>query len=734
MSTNKNKESHIIKKQQKSKFHNLMVDLAESAISGKESPWFLNKVIKLLINNIEGIDGAIFADKNQNIKLLHLKTNILPKRYSDSLNTAIKNSKDFNLLVAKALKNKKIYIHNNLERSNTGKILKLKEYRLGSFCIIPLTKKNECIGTIILISQYKDFFNEEVYKTLKTLRAIITLSLNTLEERKFHNLILHALDTGFDFVLIADKKLNIVYSNKQIRDFSGYEESELTGKHYTVLHEIEKNLKLKKKFYENIKRREPFLGVLPIRKKDGTVVDFLTTVVPYNANNRTEYYILVSKQLSKETKLINELNHILHYDKVTDLPNYSSFLESLERFIQRAEAQRMMGGITIINPISFKSINEALGFEKGNKLLEAIAERLKKNVFQYDIVAKLESDRFGLILKDLKYEENIVIALTRVFEELEKPYKIDENLIHLSFNIGVSLYPKDGKEAKELINKARAALSAARKKGENQIAFFRKNFELAAKKILNLKSQLHEATKKREFVPYFQPYVNKEKNIVGAESLLRWKKAGSVVPPFEFIPYLEQTDLIRHVELQVLEDVVKILKTLKTPLPISINMSTRSFKNANIFENIMNKIKKHGINPSLVKIEIVERSIIDDFNRMNYLIEKFKSRGVQFAIDDFGTGYSSLSYLSKLKVETLKIDISFVRDLTKSIFAKNIVEFIIFMSKKLNIKTIAEGVETEEQFSILRDMDCDFFQGYLFFKPMPENEFIDVIQQKVYHN
>ncbi len=711
----------------KFELYNTLLNLTEFSVSAKNEVEFLNEVLRMLTDTGR-VEGALVVDKKLNIKFLYSKVDkhkVSPEEYTSLIKIASEDDNDFNLQIMKALKYKKIYIQNNTEKLSSGKIVELrKKYHLGSWCIIPIIKKDRDIGAIILISKHTDSFDKEFYKLLNIIKKQITLILNVLEKNKFHNMILSALDVGFDFVIIMDKKLNMVYSNKVLRDFSGYSKDEIIGEHHSMLHKFKENSEIKEKLYDKLLKGEPFSGVLPMVKKDGTINDFISTIIPYKINGKVEYYIFVSKQLSNEEKLIEELDRILHYDKLTDLPSYNSFLESLKKIIQRATTQKLKGAIAVINPISFKSVNEAFGFDIGNKLLKVIATRLKESVFQYDMVAKLESDRFGLILRDLKYEENVVIALSRIIEHLKKPYQIDGKLIHLSFNIGISLYPKDGQDARELINKARVALTEAKEKGENQIGFFRKNFELTAKKILNLKSQLHKALKNKEFVPYFQPYVDGKGNIVGAESLLRWKKVNGIVPPMDFIPYLEQTDLIKQVELQVLENVIKVTKTLKKRLPISVNMSAKSLRYTSLFENIMDKINKHEIDPSLIKIEIVERSIIDNFHNLNYLMEKFKAKGIQFAIDDFGTGYSSLSYLSKLKVESIKIDISFVKDLTRSIHTKNVVEAIIFLSKKLNIKTIAEGVETKEQFLILKDMGCDFFQGYLFFRPMPEDEFL----------
>ena len=623
----------------------------------------------------------------------------------------------------KAIRFNRVYILDNFENLNIAETIN-NEFNVGSCCAIPIVKKNKNIGAIVLISKHKSFFDKQSYKLLNMLEKQISETLNKLEERKFHEIILSALDMGFDFVIVMDKEFNILYTNKTVKDFSGYEKDEIIGKHHSMFKPFKGNKDIRDKFYETLsKKGKPFSGVLSVRKKNGSSEDFITSVMPFKYKGKVEYYILVGKQLSNEEKLMEELNYILHYDRLTNLPSYNTFMESLERFIIRAKAEKLMGAIAIINPLSFKKINEALGFDAGNEALKNIADRLKESVFKFDMVAKLESDRFGLLLKDLKQEENVITALTRIINNLTEPYNINGKNIHVSFNIGVSLYPKDGDNPKDLINKAQVALAEAKSRGENQIGFFRKDFETEATKVLSLREQLHSALENKEFVPYFQPYVGADERIAGAESLLRWKRYDTVVPPMEFIPYLEQTDLIKRVEIHVLENVITTIKDIKKKLPISVNMSKKSLINPNLFRIVMDRIEKHNLDPSLLKIEIVERSFIDNFARLNELIENFKSKGIGFSIDDFGTGYSSLSYLSKLNVESVKIDISFVREITKSKHTRNIVETIIFLSKKLNIKTIAEGVETKEQFEILKDMGCDYFQGYLFYKPLPKEEF-----------
>lgn len=706
------------------KLYNILHSITQAAIEAKTEDEFLRDVTKIL-TEIGELELSFYTDEKLNVKFYHIKDKSY-RSFLDKVPQVMEeaNKHGINLPITKAIRFNKVYILDNFGKLSFPKVENLKrEFNIGSCCAIPIVKNSNNAGSIVLISKHESFFDKQSYKLLTTLQKQLSETLNKLEERKFHKIILSALDMGFDFVIVMDKEFNILYVNKTVGDFSGYEIKEIIGKHHSIFKPFKGNRDIRDKFYDTLSKGKSFSGVLSVRKKNGKSEDFITSVVPFKYEGDAEYYILVGKQLSNEEKLMEELNYILHYDRLTDLPSYNTFMESLERFIIRAKSENLTGAIAIINPLNFKKINEALGFDAGNETLKSIADRLKKSVFKYDMVAKLESDRFGLLLKDLKQEENVITALTRIINNLTQPYNINGRNIHVSFNIGVSLYPKDGDNPKDLINKAQVALAEAKIKGENQIGFFRKDFETEATKILSLREQLHRAFEDKEFVPFFQPYVDAKERIAGAESLLRWKRLDTIVPPMEFIPYLEQTDLIKRVEIQILENVITTIKDLSKNFPISVNMSTKSLNNPNLFQVVMERIEKHRLSPSLLKIEIVERSFIDNFTRLNELIENFKSKGIGFSIDDFGTGYSSLSYLSKLSVESVKIDISFVREITKSKHTRNIVETIIFLSKKLNIKTIAEGVETKEQFEILKDMGCDFFQGYLFYKPLPKEEF-----------
>ncbi len=718
-----------------SNIYNILYNLTNISVTINSKEKYMQTLPSIFTKatNID-ISFVVSLDK----KGLVLKSHNTKSQTHDELPVTLKNllnkfysSPNHYFPALKTLRKGKIYIKNDIVKESFFPFDKLAEtYSIGSCCSLPIIQKGKTLAALIIISKQKNLFDKELYGLFNIVAKQIEFILNKIEDNKFHNIVLKALDTGFEFVVITDKNFRIVYANETVQRLSGYKMEELLGRHHSVFASGKHTKEFAKNFYKTLTSGKTFSGVINYKIRNGKTFDFISTIVPYKIEDSIEYYIAVGKRLTKKESLIREMDKILHKDRVTGLLNKNSFMDTIKKLLSKAEKKDRICAIAIINPISFKKINEAFGFRTGDKLLKQIAKRLKANVFEDDTIAKLESDRFGLILKDLSKEDDSLIIASRIFSKLTESYKIKKNTISLSFNIGLSLYPKDASTPRELIDKAQIALADARLKGNNQIGFFRKDLEEKASKMIKLKADLEIATKKREFIAYYQPYVDGNRNIVGAETLIRWKKNNKIIPPMEFIPYLEQTDLIIDVEKGLIDTVLKYINTLKSseipPVPLSVNLSANSLNKKSLFEDIVFMLKDTRIEPKYLRFEIIERLFLENFDYLKDLIQRFKEYGISFAVDDFGTGYSSLSYLSKLPVDYLKIDISFVRTIHLK-QTKSVVKSIIFLSKELNIKTVAEGIETEEQFNILKDMGCDYFQGFLFYKPLFEDKFTETL-------
>ncbi|MGC9168907.1 MAG: EAL domain-containing protein [Desulfurella sp.] len=629
---------------------------------------------------------------------------------------------------SKAFYSKKVsYISNVVDLKNCMSDF-FERHNISSTCAIPVVKKLKVAYIVLIFDVIPNIFDGEYLHLLNEIQQDLFFALKKIEDEKFFWLINKVINESFELVIITDKNFKVIFVNNRHILISGYTKKELLGKNIINFFAIDKPKTFKKEILDTIKNTGEFSNIIKYKLKN-TLKDYYISMFLYDYMVGEQYYILIGKEIAKEDDLKEKIFKFSHFDQITGLINLATFEYSIELFLERAAKQNQIGAVIIINPIQFKNINHAFGYDVGNIILQNIAQRIKNNLRQYDIIAKLESDRFGILLKDLKTQEDTFVVCIKLLNELSKPYETQQGKISLSFNIGLSFFPDDAKIAKDLINKARLALADAKAKGENQVGFFKKEIEQESLKKLELKAELELALLNNEFIVYYQPYVDKNKKISGAESLLRWKKGANIISPGEFLPILEETYLIADVENNLFEQVLKDIKEFKIVryIPISINLSLQSLMRKHIKDLIITNLKYHNVDESLLKIEILERAFLNDFNYIKRLIDEFRQNGIYFALDDFGTGYSSLSYLTKLNVEFLKIDISFIKDLQND-KTKNIVKSIIYLAKSLNIKTIAEGVEERWQFDTLKSMGCDYFQGYLFYKPMPKDKFFELLK------
>ncbi len=654
------------------------------------------------------------------------------KEYLDYISALRELPMDFVVKIPffKAYKTGRSFVDNSMpEKGIPGKLGKMIEkYGFKSCCAIPIQDEKGTKGVVISVFSEANIFDKALYGLLEEIKRNVKYALERIEASKWLKIMSETINTGFDFVVITDAKFNIVYVNENTLKASGYTREELYGKHHSIFSAGTHKKSFSKSFYDTLLRGESFSGVMVYRTKDGRLIEELMNIVPFKSNGKIEYFIAVGKDLTNEKQLQKTLEKVLNYDKVTNLINRDLFIAKIREFIERAKIERSVGAIVVINPVEFSSINKAFGHAIGDKVLREIAERLKRSLREGDVIARLESDKFGVLLKNMRFEDDVVVVVHKIINELSKPYYHDVSKITVSFNAGVALYPRDAQEANELIHRAMIGLEDVRKKGRGVVGFYRLEFEREAKERMKLRSELKDALLKNEFMLFYQPYYDSRTNyLCGAEALIRWKKPERIVPPGEFIPFLEETGDIVKVEDWVRDTVFKSLKGWQKEglrcVPISINISPSNFRRDEFIENLIYMADNVQIDPSLVNIEITERMFLEDIDRARHIMKTLSNYGFRFSIDDFGTGYSSLSYLAGLPVNFLKVDISFVHEMTKNEHTRAIVEVIIYLAKKLGLKSIAEGVETEEQLLLLRDMGCDYIQGYLFSKPISEEEF-----------
>lgn len=437
--------------------------------------------------------------------------------------------------------------------------------------------------------------------------------------------------------------------------------------------------------------------------------------------------LAIIRDVTDQKEWEERLKHSVNYDPLTDLPNRNLFTDRLTQALARAPWSKRRAGILFLDLNRFKVINDTLGHEVGDLLLKNVAARLVTCIRTGDTVAHFGGDKFAILLEDLAQADDIPKVLQKVLAFFSESFLIEGHELFTTPSIGVSVYPNDGKDVESLLKCSNTALLRAKEQG-SPYQFYLPTMNVKASQRLALESGLRHALERQEFLLHYQPKVAiKTGRIVGMEALVRWRHPEKgIVPPAEFIPLAEETGLIIPIGEWVLRTACIQTKTWQTagmaPIRVAVNLSARQLQNQNLVEIVERALSESGLEPNFLELELTESVLMQNLEHNSVSLDKLHRMGVEIAIDDFGTGYSSLAYLKRFPISSLKIDRSFVRDLTLESDSQAIVKTIITLARSLKRKVVAEGVETEEQLEILRSLDCDEMQGYLFNKPVPVDE------------
>jgi diguanylate cyclase (GGDEF)-like protein/PAS domain S-box-containing protein len=425
--------------------------------------------------------------------------------------------------------------------------------------------------------------------------------------------------------------------------------------------------------------------------------------------------------IEKEKKL----NYLAYYDVLTGLANRSLFLERLAPYMRSAVSSGHKLALFLIDLERFKNINDSLGRPAGDALLRQVAEWLTRNVGDANLLARVGADQFAVVLPDVKQDGDVTRLLEKTMEALpQHPFQLNDAEFRIGAKIGVALFPDDGANADTLFKYAEAALKKAKTSGERYLFYTQQMTETVASKF-TLENQLRQALERGEFVLHYQPKVSLGNGkVTGAEALIRWNDPRTgLVPPGRFVPVLEETGLIYEVGRwalhKAIEDYLRWRNTGLAAVPVAVNVSPLQLRHRNFIAEVKGAIGIDAHAAAGLELEITESLVMEDIKHSIASLHAIRAMGVSIAIDDFGTGFSSLSYLSKLPVDTLKIDRTFVNDMTTAPEGLALVSTIINLARSLKLKVVAEGVETEEQSHQLRLLSCDEMQGYLFSKPVP---------------
>ena len=535
-------------------------------------------------------------------------------------------------------------------------------------------------------------------------------------------------------IVITDTSARIIYVNEAFTRTTGYSSADMVGNNPRILNAGLTPGATYEQMWAALCRGEVWRGEFHNTRKDGSTYLELATIAPIkDAGGEVTHYVAVKEDITQRKQSEALLHRLAYYDALTGLPNRALLHDRIAQAI-RSNARRESHGMLILVDVDrFRQLNDTLGHAAGDRLLRAVAERLRGGVRDEDTVARHGDDDFAVLIERIGGTEAEALAhaehVARKLQcELEAPYVLGEgedNRHLVTLSIGVSLFFDGEGSLETLLKQAEVALYRAKQDGRNTVCFFNPSMQAMVDAHARLEASLNKAIEAEEFCLFFQPQLDHGGRVIGAEALIRWPQAGGgMVSPAAFIPLAEDTGQIVPIGLWVLKAACAQLARWQANvqtrhLTIAVNVSARQFHRPDFVASVERTVMAAGIDATRLKLELTESAILADLDETVGRMNQLRELGIQFALDDFGTGYSSLSYLKRLPFAQLKIDQSFVRDMAQDAGSEAIVLAVLSLSHALGLEVIAEGVETAVQREFLREHGCEFYQGYLFGKPAP---------------
>jgi diguanylate cyclase (GGDEF)-like protein/PAS domain S-box-containing protein len=545
-----------------------------------------------------------------------------------------------------------------------------------------------------------------------------------------------AIEQTGDSVMITNRDGLIEYVNPAFETTTGYSAKEVVGKKPNMLKSGAQGQDFYRNLWKTILAGDTFSEVFVNKKNDGTLYYEEKTITPLkDARGQITHFVATGRDISERMQSQERLQYMAHHDALTDLPNRTLFLDRLKQALARARWHKRTAAVLFIDIDRFKNINDTLGHEVGDDLLQQLSRRLKHCLREGDTVARFGGDEFVVLLDDLAAASDARNLAGKILDQLRPPFEAGAATLHVTASIGISLFPTDGEESNSLLRNADTAMYRAKDSGRNNYQFYSAEMSARAFERLTLENNLRQALERQEFLLYYQPIVNTQTGMVtGVEALLRWQHRDfGMVLPNEFIPLLEETGLIVPVGQWVLQEACRQLATWHQQswpeLRVSVNLSSRQLSDETLYATVEESLKRHHLRPDLLEIEITESAILQHNSASTQTLESLRQLGVRIALDDFGTGYSSLSHVQNFDVDVIKIDRSFVMDIPGDKTDTAITEALIALGKGLKLDIIAEGVETGTQRDFLAALGCHVMQGYLFSRPLPASEIPGILSR-----
>jgi len=521
--------------------------------------------------------------------------------------------------------------------------------------------------------------------------------------------------------------------NQAFCDITGYTQQEVIGLTPTMLQSRRHDAEFFNEMWRSIKRYGYWQGEVWNRRKNGEIFPvWLSISAVKKPNGEVSHYIGGFTDLSEQKSAEERIQHLTHYDALTDLPNRTLFHARFKQPMQNALRHNRRVALLHLDIDRFIKINDTLGHHIGDRLLQQVGRRLVASIHDRDFVGRFGGDEYAIACPDLDQSVEVSAIAQSIMNVFSEPFWVEGREIFLTPSVGIALFPDDTDDYDELLKYADTAVHHAKRQG-GTYQFYHRGMNVDSANRLKMENALRRALDRQEFKLYYQPQVNLGTGqITGAEALLRWKPNNQdMVYPEQFIPLLEETGLIISVGEWVLRSAcyqLRVLQnTVQSPIPISVNLSPMQFRHKDLVGMIESVLEETGIDAHWLELEITETSVMEDPEHALGTLKQLYGMGIRLAVDDFGTGYSSLSYLKKFPLDVLKIDRSFVSDLAHDLDDAAIVDSIIAMAHRLNLKVIAEGIENQGQLDFLQNHECDIGQGFYYSKPMPADHLAELL-------
>jgi diguanylate cyclase (GGDEF)-like protein/PAS domain S-box-containing protein len=522
----------------------------------------------------------------------------------------------------------------------------------------------------------------------------------------------------------------IITWNEGAQRMYQYDEQEIIGKHASTLYSSDS---LRRDEFENelrvtAKEGKYISESLRLRKDNSAFLAEAITTALYDDKNNLRGFARVVRDVTERAEAEETIRHQALHDPLTGLPNRKALEERIEVLIKQANRHHSKIAVMFLDLDRFKNINDSLGHLIGDMLLKEVASRFRSIIRAEDTVARLGGDEFVITLSDIGHSGDVIKVAKKIIESMQVPMQIGQHSLRITSSIGVAIFPSDGQDIYGLLKNADTALYRAKELGRNRYQFFNQTMNVQASERLTLENSLHNAIESGELELYYQPIVDtKTQRLASVEALVRWNhpKLGKIYPN-EFIPLAEEIGVIFPLGEWVLKTACNQLRDWQEEgvlvRSVSLNLSARQFSEPKLIDSVKTIVAESGVATNALEFEITESIAMENLDRTVNILRYLKQMGINIAIDDFGMGYSSLNYLKRFPLHSLKIDKSFVRHAITNSQDATIIRTIIAMAHSLGLKVVAEGVETEQQYSFLKQLDCDRVQGYYLGMPMPAHE------------